>query len=89
MQELVAVESKRVMGIVSKKSLKDCESALQKFYLGWAATVSEAMGCGEDDAVLLGHVKQLETAMVESKSIEEFRNKVSGIVAEWKDEDVF
>jgi HK97 family phage portal protein len=88
-QELVAVESKRVMGIVSKKSLKDCESALQKFYLGWAATVSEAMGCGEDDAVLLGHVKQLETAMVESKSIEEFRNKVSGIVAEWKDEDVF
>jgi HK97 family phage portal protein len=81
-RELVAVEAKRVLEIVGKKSLKDVDSALQKFYLNWTVTVRQSMNWS-DDSVLLDHMKQLETAMVESKSVDEFRNKVSGIVAEW------
>jgi len=91
LRELIGVESKRVVELANKKSLKDATDAIASFYERWLLTIKNAMRDYDfdADAFLLSHTNQITDAILESKTVSEFRSKVQKITSEWSPDDVF
>jgi hypothetical protein len=89
LSELMAVEAKRVIEIVGKKSLKDSEQAIQDFYAKWKVTLNNADLGIDVDMYIQNRLAEIGALASVSKTVTEFRLSINNQLSQWSADDVF
>jgi hypothetical protein len=89
LSELMAVEAKRVIEIVGKKSLKDSEQAVKDFYAKWKVIFNNVDLGIDVDQYVENRLSEIGALASVSKTVTEFRLSINNKLSQWSADDVF